>query len=141
MNKNTRRKIYRTAIEVRKWAEDFQKDRPSTYTKHLQGLCAIATARLHRELQKQQIPTKIVLGSGHVFLVAGRHVVDVTATQFYYLANSRPIPKVLICRWEALHQYAPWEECGCFTSVTDLINTQFGLQWPTQEIPDMALGI
>lgn len=75
--------VLAVATDVRYWAEGRSDNND------LNGWCAIASAELFRQLQKEEIPAEIHYSlchldgqSCHVYLVVDDHVVDVTATQF-----------------------------------------------------------
>lgn len=73
---------YLVALETREWAEKYHKQSPDKYWPGLGGMCAIASARLFKDLKKLKLNPQIHLGSNHCFVVVDDHVIDVTATQF-----------------------------------------------------------
>lgn len=88
-----RRKILAIASNVRDWAEE---QAAGTYMAGtLEGMCAIASAELWRQLKQAGIDARIRVWQHrnnemcHVFLVVDDYVLDVTATQFRALKNKR----------------------------------------------------
>lgn len=83
--------VYLTALDVREWTEDYQKNSPhaSRYWDGCGGLCAIASVKLMEQLAVLNIKAKFVANSSHCFLLVDDHIVDITATQFQ--RGHRPI--------------------------------------------------
>jgi nitrogen regulatory protein PII len=84
----SKEKIYKIATKVRRWVEDLEAEhtqisefdgfgRPS-----LMGRCVIASTKLMQELHKNDIDCYVALTDCHGYVVAGKSIVDVTATQF-----------------------------------------------------------
>ncbi len=80
---------------TRNWAED-TRDRVHAPS-DLMGMCAIASAHLHRVLKDVGVKTTIAANDGHVFLLLRGCVLDVTATQFDG-HDDRPYPRVFYRR-------------------------------------------
>ena len=87
MERALRTTVSTAARKVRAWCEAENSKRAfPVLGNDLSGWCAIASARLWKELQAKGINAEIHLSQegycAHVFLVVDDHVVDVTATQF-----------------------------------------------------------
>lgn len=97
------------------------------------GWCAIASARLHKELKKSDIDSTICMYEGvdgsHVFLLVDDHVVDITATQFH---QHRKTP-VLIMHEREAEMYEHYQISKTFTTVKQLISDQKKNRWPVDQ--------
>ena len=131
MNKKLTR-VLEIAHQVRTWAEN-EADR-ARRADSLVGYCAIASAELHKRLQKANIESEIHIYNGdnlsHVFLCVEDYVVDVTATQF---GEFRYHPVVIIHRKEA-EQYYFFESNEIFVDVDELRKYQTRTKWPQNQI-------
>jgi len=127
MKREIRQKVVVVAKEVRSWAESLANKKPFAYESDLCGLCAIASAKLHKELKKQKIASEIHIGYGHVFLVVENHIVDVTATQFGLKEKVVIKPNVGI---EESH----WKGLYIFKSARSLRMAQKRDGWPREQI-------
>lgn len=92
MELKVRRQIFAIAEQVRKWAEARAAETRSP--NNLQGMCAIASAELWRQLAGSGIAAKIRVWEDdksccHAFLVVGDNILCVTATQFSALRDKR----------------------------------------------------
>jgi len=118
------------AEAARWWAEEkAQKD--FAYDKDLMGLCAIASAKLFRDLQKESIPAQIhVWFGGHVFLTVEDYVVDITATQF---PDFKTTPVVILHEREAT-AFEYFTSDKSFTSDDALRKYQQKSRWPAYQI-------
>jgi hypothetical protein len=119
------------ATDVRYWAEG------RSTNDDLNGWCAIASAELFRQLQKEEIPAEIHYSlcrldgeSCHVYLLVDDHVVDVTATQFKQLRDK---PVVIMHSREA-EAYDFYNADEVFYSVEDLRAYQRKHRWPAEQI-------
>ena len=72
-----RRRLIKLARIVRQAFEKLESDDPD-----LRGCCYRASVQLVYLAQKEGIPAEIGTAPGHVFVLLGNTVVDVTATQF-----------------------------------------------------------
>jgi len=123
--------VLAVATDVRYWAEGRSRN------DDLNGWCAIASAELFRQLQKEEIPAEIHYSldrhdgeSCHVYLVVDDHVVDVTATQFKQLRDK---PVVIMHSREA-EAYDFYNADEVFHSVEDLRAYQKKHRWPAEQI-------
>lgn len=142
MNKTTLKTVRRIALRVRKWAEKLQKSPEASgcWDTDLCGMCAIASTRLHLRLQENGVPSEVVFGWGHAFVVIDdKFVVDITATQFpEYLGEMFPrrVPKVLIVEWKKLlmlGEYAPWHPNASFKDPINIEQFQLDEEWPEEQ--------
>jgi hypothetical protein len=91
MDQHTLSKVQEISEEVRDWTEQLAEKKTSN--KRLAGYCAIASARLHKELGRIGINAELHVWndpagrSAHVFVVVDDYVIDVTATQFQQFIN------------------------------------------------------
>jgi hypothetical protein len=112
---------------TRNWAEK-TRDRVCAPS-NLMGMCAIASAHLHRVLADAGVKTVIAANNGHVFLLLNGCVLDITATQFSREVGDDGYPAVFYRRhslilsgcteyrtrlwdshWHALHKFTTVEE-------------------------------
>lgn len=138
MKQEIRDVVCRTANKVRKWAEITNQRRKRPSSSGLEGWCAIASAKLHRELAAQGIKTEIFLSQEdigcHVFLVIDDYIVDVTATQFREYRDSKVL---IIHRKEA---EVNWFHCASdvFDSADELRANQIRTGWPENQTAHAA---
>jgi len=121
------------AWEVRHWAEARAQFRDKD---DLNGLCAIASAELHRRLGKAGIASEIHMWtwdldeSAHVYCVVDDHVVDVTATQFKQFRGT----KVVIMHCKEAEAYDFYQTKEVFKSAEQLRKQQKKEQWPSDQV-------
>lgn len=101
----------------------------------LAGWCAIASAKLFLELQKNGIESEIWMwvsdhGDAHVFNFVDDHVVDITATQF---REHRDQPVLILHSKEAM-AYRHYQVTKQFGSVKELIADQKRERWPADQV-------
>ena len=110
MNKKSKdlQRIRQIASRVRKQCEKFADSPDNHFLDNLEGLCAIASYILQKELHKKGIDTKLIQGNfleewdepcpdpyNHCWIEWKDYIIDVTATQFgfkrkvYIHKNSR----------------------------------------------------
>lgn len=124
--------VHAIATDVRYWAEG-RNDCPTT---DLNGWCAIASAQLFRELERQGIKAEIHAWvhrdseEAHVYLVIDDHVVDVTATQFRQFRDT----PVLIMHHREAQQFEYYQTVSVFHSVTELRAWQKKHRWPVDQV-------
>lgn len=124
--------ILETANEVRIWAEHYAKN--SGFPPNLCGLCAIASAELHKRLKEKNIHTTLCISEKngyeecHVFLKTNNKILDITASQFAQKTFGRVKEKIiLIPKNKAKFWF--WKPYIDFESHTDLINHQVDTFW------------
>ena len=132
MDKQIKSTVMNIASQVREWV--LKEARKVRYNeKDLCGWCAIASAKLHIELKKKNINSKLNIWNGayssHVFLTVDDYIVDITATQF--LANH---PHVLIIHEKEAEQFEYFKSCGEFKDVKHLRKTQIQHKWPSKQV-------
>lgn len=98
---------------------------------NLGGCCAIASARLHVELKKNNINSKICLNNNHCFLIVDTNIVDITATQF-----GSKYPEVLIVKFGDSGYNAWWSIEYVCHSIDDLLRIQRLNGWPKEQMID-----
>jgi hypothetical protein len=121
---------------VRGWAElHMSRNRP-LYHPGLLGLCAVCSARIHTRLKKRGLPSQIVEGFAHVFVLTGPWLIDVTATQF-----SPRFPKILITHYSTFLNKLPptrlrshWQIERRHTSLDSLLQSQIENDWPDEQL-------
>ena len=131
MDSNVESYVAMVATQVRYWAES----RAPKEDHRLDGWCAIASARLFSELDKQGIKSEIHVwvapsGEAHVYVVVDDHVVDVTATQFREFRSSF----VVIIHQREAEQYEFYRTVEVFHSVKDLRKWQKKGRWPARQM-------
>lgn len=133
MNRELRALVKEHALRVRRWAEATNRRRQQPRSGDLNGWCAIASARLWRELSAAGIRSEIHLADGdygsHVFLVVEDHVVDVTATQF----NEYSRTEVLIVHQREADHHWFHQSCDIFETAEDLRRHQIITGWPVEQ--------
>jgi hypothetical protein len=121
------KKVREIAYRVRRWVETFRKEQMANSIVHydysLAGLCAIATARLYRELKQEGIHGQIWSNSYHCFLTVNNKVVDVTATQFGR-------ERVVITPTEYSDGFAYWKRERASVDGEALYARQVAEDWP-----------
>jgi len=121
------------ASKVRHWVEceDNRRDSP---TNDLNGWCAIASAQLSRELNRENIKHKICVANdgwgSHVFVMVEDHVVDVTATQFHPFRKS----SVLLVHHKEVSDLEYYRIDMTFDSADELRKWQKKVKWPAGQI-------
>lgn len=136
-------KVRVAAAKVRKSLEDdaeeynISKGFPTKPDKQykMDGLCAIASAKLHTELKDAGIKSTFLVKhdeGGHCYLVTDRgHIVDVTATQF----GKYKYPKVLITVDSPKSKQNMWKGGKEHSSVSDLVADLKKHGWHQSAIP------
>jgi len=133
MDKVFQERLLAVAEDVRQWAEDRA---PLGKEDDLNGMCAIASAELHRRLKKEGIASEIHMWlwdldeSAHVYVVVDDHVLDVTATQF---KQFRTVPVVLMHCKEA-EAYDFYQSKQIFKCADSLRKQQRRDRWPTTQV-------
>jgi hypothetical protein len=132
MNRDLVRSI---AESVRHWAEGRAEGTPAQGD--LFGWCAIASAELWRQLDREGIAAELHCwvcpedqSSAHVYLVVEDHVVDITCTQFTRL---RDIP-VYIEHCREAERYVWYQAQEVFKTPKDLIKHQKKTDWVKNQI-------
>lgn len=100
------------------------------------GLCAIGSAELHRSLIKNGIKTKLAVWNstdeGHCYLINGKFVIDITATQFSGFEKV----KVLIKSHSELKKLAPyWQLTKSFDNVATMRKFLKSTGWCSEQLP------
>ena len=130
MDKNLRDIVLSIAQDVRYWAEA----RADRFSKDLNGLCAIASAELHRRLKLNGIHSDIHMandgGGSHVFLVIDDHILDVTATQFKEFRNVQ----IVLDHIRLLCEHEFYITDKVFTTAEELRIAQKKTGWPGTQI-------
>ena len=124
------------ARTVRDWLEDYDNLQRNPKG-DMNGYCAIASARLWRELHSYGIKSEIhiaeMCNGSHVFVIVDDFVVDVTATQFNEF-HDQPIV-ILHRKLAEVHDY--YQSTMSFDSDhsdKDLIKYQRRTQWHCEQI-------
>jgi hypothetical protein len=116
-------KLKEIGTRVRKWAV---KNRLPSFGQYLNGMCAIASAKLLEEIRSEGLEAKLACANqSHVFVESYGYIVDVTATQFgdydpVFVTNNKP------------GEY--WDNVKYFDSVEEF-NKLEGHQWPVEQQP------
>jgi hypothetical protein len=129
MRININKDVLPVALEVREWLHK----RARSQTHDMCGYCGVGSAELWRRLQAKGIASTIcvhVSSFGHVFLEVDGHVVDVTASQFYQLANTR----VAIFTEGEAKAYDFYEVAEAFQDDRELIRWQKSANWPRWQV-------
>lgn len=134
MNRQKRALITEHANRVRTWAELTNSRRAFPGPSNLLGWCAIASARLWRELSAAGIESEIHMATGggcgsHVFLVVDDHVVDVTASQF----NEFYKKKLVIMHRKEAEQHWFYRTDDVFETADELRRSQIRTGWPKEQ--------
>lgn len=123
------------AESVRFWAEG--RAVGTIGEEDLSGWCAIASAELWRQLDREGIAAEIHCWvspvdqeSAHVYLVVDDHIVDVTATQFSRMRN---IP-VYIEHIKEAERYDWYQSQEVFKTPEELIRYQKKTRWTVSQI-------
>lgn len=127
-----------TVQQTRKW---MVKNRPKTFPKNLEGLCAIASHKLFKNLQKKNIQPKIVVadllgGGSHCWVQVEENVFDITSTQFnlrtvYNLSRSKYIKKI----YENASFEIKFVRYFEFEDEETFIKHLYKNSWPISQIP------
>ncbi len=129
--------IVKVARRTRRWAMR-NRDKFDIWS-DLGGMCAIASAKLFRNLQAEGIPAELHVAvardyCAHVYVVVNGHIVDITATQF-----SEKHSAVLITeRSKETRSKWWWQSTHKFQTVEALVAYQLKAGWPTEQIPSMT---
>lgn len=133
MNRQKKALITEHANRVRKWAELTNARRIYPGRDDLNGWCAIASARLWRELSAAGIDSEIHMAGcdigNHVFLVVDDHVVDVTATQFREFYKQ----KLVIMHRKEAEQHWFYQTEDVFETADELRRNQIRTGWPKEQ--------
>ncbi len=140
-------KIAKTALTVRNWCElNFSKYK--SFPDTLNGMCAIASADIHRRLKKQGVHSKICVaetedGFCHCYSMVDDLLIDVTASQFH-MDIKRPLKRVLIGKYpDIVNKYGRhwfWETWLTFNDANSLRIWQRKTNWPKSQIALMSLA-
>jgi hypothetical protein len=133
MNKALRELVLLHAKRVRQWAVDTNNRRKSPSPSCLNGWCAIASARLHRELAAAGVKSEIHMSGSdigyHVYLVINDHIVDITATQFF---EYRKVEVLILHIKEAeIHWFHQGQDI--FETADELRAHQIRTGWPKDQ--------
>lgn len=129
MNRSKRKKIMDIARRVRFWAEELydedQKDKAYFY-EDLGGMCGIVSTKLCYELQRENISAKIGCNNYHAFVLIGKYILDVTATQF-----DSKFKKVMFFRPKEKEKgiYSFWDIDNISDTPNDFIKFQKDSEW------------
>lgn len=133
MNKELRALISEHARRVRIWAEGTNRRRRYPQPDNLNGWCAIASAKLWRQLKAAGIDAEIHMATEdigcHVFLVIEDHVVDITATQFHEFRDK----KLVIMHHREAEQYWYYQTADVFETAEELRANQIRTGWPIDQ--------
>lgn len=107
------------------------------YPKDCAGLCAIATAELHRRLKAIRIDSTMVVWNGncegHCFLLVDEMMVDITATQFHGFEKN----KILIKPFMMMKESGQWKATKTFTSIKPFRDYLLDSEWSSEQIPHL----
>lgn len=129
------------AKQTRKWVVQKHSE---AFPKNLDGLCAIASHKLFKNLRKKNVQAKIVVadllgGGSHCWVQVDENVYDITSTQFnlksvYNVSRSKYIQK--------LHEKASIEirfvRYYEFENEESFIKHLYKDGWPKNQIPKSA---
>jgi len=121
MNKDKQQQVKQIANQARRWAM------LNSRSMYLNGMCAIASCHLFKQLQDAGIDSRIAINDQHCFLIVDHYIVDVTASQF-------GLPCVFIGSLEndeCDHDFFMIEEE--FHSIADLYQYQIDNGWPLEQ--------
>lgn len=122
--------VYLVALDVRAWAELYQKTSPGRYWEGLGGLCGIASGKLMHDLAKVNVKAQYVIGNSHCYLYVGDYVVDITATQFY-----GGFPKIMIEHKDSpVIQNSYWHKEWAVCDTMEEVDYQMR-SWPEHQRP------
>lgn len=133
MNGNKLDTIKQTAREARSWAQAYAAD--NMFPEDLEGLCAIASAKLHTMLLNKKIKSELHLaeetdGLGcHVYVFTNGYIVDVTATQFGFKRKT-------IVRKPRVTDDWYWKKIKSFKTAQGLVNQQKRDLWTDFQVAD-----
>jgi hypothetical protein len=134
MERALRTTVTTQAKKVRAWceAENGKREFPK-HTEGLCGWCAIASARLWRELLAQGVKSELHIASNegisHVFVIVDDYIVDVTATQFRAFANRKLV--IMHAKEGEVHWF--YRSHKVFDNPDDLRARQVADGWPTEQ--------
>ena len=92
--------IYEVAVKTRKQAEKFAKR--EKFPADLNGCCFWASRELFKNLKRLNYRVGLAMNEGHSFVIYGKYLIDLTATQFGVY------PKVYI---KPRNNRGIWKEC------------------------------
>lgn len=125
LNKTHKRQAYRIRKKIEKMAEINTAISPTD----LRGGCLIASFSFATYLWQKGIKAELVLNRQHAFVMVGKMVYDVTATQF---GSAR---KVLIKKHAKLDKQYYWKPEARYTKLNHkFLRNVAG--WPVLEVPD-----
>ena len=129
----TKSSIHLIAASCRTWAEEFAGS-TEWADQSLNGLCAIASAKVFLELKKRNYRPEIHLYSGsdcaHCFVVVEDYIVDITATQFWGNRDQ----KVVILHEKEATEFEYYTTSKVFGTVKQLRKHQESTRWPSYQI-------
>lgn len=135
-------KVRSIAEKARKWAERYVKRKPGYgYDEDLACLCAIASAYLCHQLQKNGVKAKIAENDSHCFIKIGDYAVDITATQFndsqraFAPVEIRPLAEMQVYDREW------WRVQFVHKSAADLREHLIKRGWPQEQVPHFNLAV
>lgn len=138
-------KIYKIALNVRNWAEQVwlnEQQQPD-----MCGCCVIASAKLMKELQAEGFDAQVRISEYHGYVVVGKFIVDVTATQFdiediVVLETERQFMN----KWGYKNHIMDAYSCkdrkfNTFTNIEDAMEHQREYNWPKEQCISTYLGV
>lgn len=124
------KRVVEIARATRRWAmrnrERFDAD------EDLGGMCAIASGYMHRKLAKEGIRSRLAINDVHCFVLVGRYLVDVTATQFNG-DDHQPNHSAICVEKLFASPYEYWWIDKRFNSVEALYRFQAKCGWPIEQ--------
>lgn len=129
MNRELRKRVYAIAKRVRSWTQRKADDK-NYNTHNLCGWCAISSAELHRQLNRENIGAELHYGGGHCFTVVEDYVVDVTATQFEEFEDV----EINIIHLKEADEFWYYNSSAVFRDPLDLRKHQLKEKWPKRQI-------
>lgn len=121
-----------------------RKKHSRDFPKNMEGLCAIASHKLFKNLRKRNVEAKIVVGDllgggSHCWLEVSEQVFDITSRQF----NLRSVSKVSRSKYfQKLHEKASVEIRFCrffeFEDEETFLKHLYRNHWPLKQIPKRA---
>lgn len=117
--------IKEVAQKTRRWAMQTNR-RKHDFPSDLEGMCGIASVKLHANLEAEGYSPFIHYSEGHAFVVCDGMIVDVTATQF----GRKPIEIVPMRRSKPWF----WKTVGKFRTAKSFVNWQQVVGWPDEQI-------
>lgn len=121
-----------------------RKKHSRDFPKNMEGLCAIASHKLFKNLQKRNVAAKIVVGDllgggSHCWLEVSEQVFDITSRQF----NLRSVSKITRSKYlQRLHEKANIElkftRFFEFEDEETFLKHLYRNHWPLKQIPKRA---